>query len=372
MKMLISAGGTGGHIMPAVAIAHELSKRPGWDIHWMGGNGMEESIISKNKIPFHKINISAFRGAGLMRKVKYPFTMIRALFQAIKIIIEIKPNGILVSGGYTGVPAAFAGALLHKPIFIQEQNTHSGMATLLTSLIASRIYRGFPKKDSSGNSSGKDIFCGNPTPLAYEMKKNPCVEIQERYKKRKGSMRIFVTGGSQGAEVFNLIIPSCLAQFPKKSFQVRHQSGKGKLEQTVKLYNKYKINARVDDFITSMKDSYCWADLVIARAGALTLAELAMVGVASILVPFPYAADDHQMKNAKIFVDKKAAIVLAQKDFSVRKLGTILAPYISNKEDMCYRIRVGLINMAMRMNSMAKPDAASCIVDDITQIMKCV
>ena len=390
MKMLISAGGTGGHIMPALAVARELRGHANWEIHWMGSNGMESSTITKDKFPFHRININALRGSGLMRKINYPFIITRAVIQALKIIKQIKPCAIFITGGYTGVPAALAGALLRKPVFVQEQNIHNGMATKLASLIATRIYNGFPApttpstiptsptiKDelrSSQNNQATDaktVFCGNPTPLEDELNAHPCDKPQVRYQAREGALKIFVTGGSQGAEVFNKLLPECLAGFPANSYSVWHQAGAGKASNTAKLYNKHGIDARVDDFIPSMRDCYCWADLVIARAGALTLAELAIVGVASILVPFPYAADNHQMKNAMIYANNQAAIVCNQNDFTIKKLSAIIGSYISDKEIGQINARKRLGEMATKMHSMATPGAASFIVNDMLRVMKC-
>ncbi len=385
MKMLISAGGTGGHIMPALAVARELRGHANWEIHWMGGNGMESSTITKDNFPFYKININALRGAGLMRKINYPFIITRAVIQALKIIKRIKPCAIFITGGYTGVPAALAGALLRKPVFVQEQNIHGGMATKLASLIATRIYNGFPTPqsnqatDAKYSKDTKTVFCGNPTPLEDELNLRPCDKPLTRYQARgmgmgsgqKESLRIFVTGGSQGAEVFNKFLPECLAGFPANSYSVWHQAGTGKASNTAKLYKKHGINARVDDFIPSMRDCYCWADLVIARAGALTLAELAIVGVASILVPFPYAADNHQMKNAMIYANNQAAIVCNQNDFTIKKLSAIMGSYISDKEIGQINARKRLGEMATKMHNMATPGAASFIVNDMLRIMKC-
>lgn len=371
MMMMITAGGTGGHIMPALSVGSELRDKFNWDICWLGGDGMEVALSSKADIPFYGINIRALRGKGLVRKLLYPFILIRAFIQSLIILRRVKPNFVFTTGGYIGVPAALAAYILGKPIFLQEQNTAFGWASGLISLLATRIYMGFASKDSvSKDSASKVLVCGNPSPIERALSNmNPTAKspveyqqhIRERYKNREGPIRIFVIGGSQGAAIFNRVVPEALAGM-EDSFSVWHQAGAGKATETTLLYAKHNIQgAKVEEFIDSVVEPYEWADLVIARAGAMTVTELSLVGVAAILVPFPYATGNHQMHNARALGD--AVTVIDNAQFNAKELRILLEVWSDPSQRQ--NIRNSMAESAVNLNKFSKPNATEAIVNDL-------
>lgn len=370
MIMVISAGGTGGHIMPALAIGLELRNNHSCDLHWLGADGMagsmENGISAKHKIPFYGIKISALRGKGLVRVLLYPFILLRALVQACTVLQRIKPTAIFTTSGYTSVPTALAGFVLGIPVFLQEQNTHMGWASKLISLFAVRIYFGFmPAGKLSSKDREKMLVFGNPSLLDSLPDKLP--KPAQRYKNRTGPLRIFVTGGSQGALVFNHIIPEALSKGLASSFEVWHQAGAGKNQTTAKLYKDYNIaKVKVDEFIDSIQDCYQWADIVIARAGALTITDLTLSGVVAILVPYPYATGDHQMKNATALGD--AALVIEQQHFSAAKLRCLLAAWVKSGDAANpSSIRQELAIKAEKLHALALPNATAKIVNNMME-----
>lgn len=364
MIMMISAGGTGGHIMPALSVANELRDKFNWDICWLGGDGMEVNISANANIPFYGINIRALRGKGIIRKILYPIILSRAVIQSLIILLKIKPNLIFTTGGYIGVPTAVAAYILGKPIFLQEQNTAFGWAGKLISLLAKRIYMGFNNTNET-HKSDKILVCGNPSPIENILKAaNSQLKVQERYRDRQGPIRIFVVGGSQGAVIFNQVVPETLAKMPD-AFTIWHQAGVGKKEATTALYEKYAIqNVKVDEFIDSVADAYVWADLVISRAGAMAITELSLVGVASILVPFPYATDNHQMKNARALGD--AVVVIDNDKFDVENLRILLEVWSDPGQRR--NIRNSLADWAVNLLKFSKPAATATIAKDLVEL----
>ncbi len=366
MKMVISAGGTGGHIIPALAIAREFRRRQGWEINWLGSKGMERSLLLKEGLRFFALDIVALRGKGWLRWFYYPPILIWALFQALVVLVRLRPSALLVTGGYVGFPAALAARLLGKPLFIQEQNIYWGLATRLLSKLAKRIYLGFPH-----DTPHRQAVCyGNPTPIEDILSTTGYSSPQERYANRRGPLRLLIIGGSRGAQIFNQIVPQALISLETKNLSVRHQSGKGWLEDTRNHYAKLDCPVEVTEFITDMKEAYLWADLVIARAGALTLTEISLVGVASWLVPFPFATDDHQFKNASFFFSKRAAELIRQEDFTAVDLSRKISSMMKGAKEPT-RARNLLAQMAVRAHRLATPYASRKIVDDIIKELKC-
>lgn len=364
MMMMISAGGTGGHIMPALSVASELRDKSNWDICWLGGDGMEVAITDKAKIPFYGINIKALRGKGFIRKLIYPIILIRAVVQSLRILLKVKPNMIFTTGGYIGVPTAVAAYILGKPIFLQEQNRVFGWASKIISLLAKRVYMGFSHAEDSVKSN-KTLVCGNPSPIeknfAKLSKDELQAEIKKRYANREGPIRVFVIGGSQGAAIFNQVIPEAMASM-QDNFKLWHQAGAGNAANTAELYKKHGVkDVRVDEFIDSVVEAYEWADLVIARAGAMTLTELSLVGVASILVPFPYATDDHQMKNALAFGD--AVTVVHNSKFDAKNLRILMEVWSDPGQRR--NIRYSLADRAVDLHKFCRPQATATITQDI-------
>jgi len=364
--MVISAGGTGGHIIPALAIAREFRRRQGWEINWLGSKGMERSLLLKEGMRFFALDIVALRGKGWLRWFYYPLILIWALFQALILLVRLRPSALLVTGGYVGFPAALAARLLGKPLFIQEQNIYWGLATRLLSKLAKKIYLGFPH-----DTPHKQAVCyGNPTPVEDISSTKNYLSPQKRYANRRGPLRLLIIGGSRGAQIFNQIIPQSLTKLEMKRLVVRHQCGKGWLKGTRNQYANLNCPVEVTEFITDMKESYLWADLVIARAGALTLTEISLVGVASWLVPFPFATDDHQFKNASFFFSKSATELIHQKDFTVVNLSSRISSMMKGTNGPT-RARNILAQMAVRAHRLATPYASRRIVDDIIKELKC-
>ena len=363
MIFLISAGGTGGHIMPALAVSRALQARDTWEINWIGTRGMESSLLSRESVDFFPIDIVALRGKGWGRMALYPFILFRACIQTLIILIRIRPAGVLVTGGYVGFPTAVAAMLLGTPFFIQEQNTRWGWASRLMGRLARKIYVGFPQN----KRKNKRIVCyGNPTPMEMCVKRNSSPFT--RYEKRRGPLRIFITGGSQGALVFNRTVPRSLRKLAPQNFVVRHQCGAGWLTETRKNYTYLKSEVRVEEFIDDMLESYLWADLVIARAGAMTLAEISLVGVAAWLVPFPFAADNHQELNALFFASKGAARVINQRNFTVSALAENLGILVKESHKKARQL---LGDRATQAYLLATPRASREIAADITQELQC-
>ena len=357
--MLISAGGTGGHIMPALAVALELRRKTKWNLHWLGGGGMEYKIVAANNIDFSYVHISAFRGKGLPRKLIYPLIFARALIHTFILFRRINPDAIFTTGGYVSVPAAVVAFMLRKPIFLQEQNTNMGWANRLVSLIAAKIYLGFmPDGNVNRDLGDKTILCGNPSALDSIKLPHP----GKRYTERKGAIRIFITGGSQGAQVFNQVIPAALGKGMRDTFHIRHQAGVNKVRETEDAYRIHKIkNYKVMGFTDNIREFYEWADIVIARAGALTLTDLTLVGVAAILVPFPYAADKHQLKNSLALGNY--VIVIEQKNFTAAKLRSLLLGWAHSRETI--KIREDLAKQATELRKLARPGASANIVESL-------
>lgn len=351
--------------MPALALARELQSRDDWEVSWLGTQGMESSLVAKEGMHFFPLDIAALRGKSWWRILGYPFILTRALIQSLALLLRLKPVGVLVTGGYVGFPTAVAAKMLGKPLFIQEQNIHWGMATRCIERLARKMYLGFPHEGARRKTM---IYYGNPTPMEAQRAAIGKQSPQERYAKRKGPLRIFVTGGSQGALVFNQIVPQALAQLPAKNFTVYHQCGAGWLRETRQYYARSNSRVRVEEFVTDMTEPYLWADLVIARAGALTLAELSLVGVASWLVPFPFAADNHQELNARFFTVRAAAVLIHQRDFMVPNLIKKLSSLSSGVQGDARKL---LANTAVKAHLLATPYASRRIIDDIVEELKC-
>lgn len=347
-RVLITAGGTGGHIFPALAIARLLQKNH-IEVFWLGAKqGLETTIIPQTNIPLYTISISQLRSKkSLFYKLTTPFSLLKALSQAIRIIHKIKPDVVLGMGGFASGPGGLAAWILRKKLILHEQNAIPGMTNKILAHFTANILTGFPNPNY--------IYAGNPVREDIATLPPP----QKRLAQRSGAIRLLIIGGSQGALSFNQIIPRSLSLFSKeKRPTIWHQAGKRHLITAQKAYQDAGIDASVDDFIPDMAKAYQWADLVIARAGASTVSELAAVGVASILIPFPYAADDHQTANANFLVTANAARLLPHKDFTAESLHKNLSALLSD--------RSLLLKMAENARGMCKLDAAEVVCQAIT------
>jgi UDP-N-acetylglucosamine--N-acetylmuramyl-(pentapeptide) pyrophosphoryl-undecaprenol N-acetylglucosamine transferase len=336
--ILIMAGGTGGHIYPGLAVADELRAQD-WNVVWLGApNSMEAELVPQHGYPVAWVNFSGVRGKGLLRLLTLPFTLLRALGQSAAAILRHRPDVVLGMGGYITIPGGLMAAFLRRPLVIHEQNSIAGMSNKVLAKLASHVLSGFPDvlKGSkwSGNPVRADI-AALPAP-------------QARFAGRSGKLNVLVVGGSLGAQALNEALPRALAMMDEAVRpQVIHQTGKKHFEAVQQLYAQAGVQADVCAFLDDMGQQYAQADVVICRAGALTIAELAAAGVASVLVPFPFAVDDHQMHNARFLSEHGAAILLPQKELSAEKLVQLLRELDREK----------LLAMAQVARSLAKPDA---------------
>ena len=315
-KILIIAGGTGGHIYPGIAIADYL-KVKGWLITWLGtSHGMENKLIEKKLYEKANIDITGIRGKGLLSWIKLPFMLLMALIQCAKVIKKEKPDIVIAMGGYVSFPGGLMARLMGKPLIVHEQNSIPGLTNKLLAIVATEIYSAFPIKLLRVSQK-----IGNPVRDSIRQIKTPI----QRFKNRKGPLRLLVVGGSLGAKFFNDTIPLSIKKIhPKNRPTIIHQSGEKHFEELKTNYKKYGIKADCRAYLDRIEKVYEWADLVIARAGALTISEFSAAGIASILVPFPFAVDNHQFYNAKYLSDKKAARLIIQENLSPKLLNHLI------------------------------------------------
>lgn len=343
-SVLIMAGGTGGHIMPGLAVAAELRKR-GWEVTWLGNpEKMEGSIVPQHGIELLPMAFAGLRGKGLLALLKLPLTLLKACIAARRAIKKAQPNIVLGMGGYVSFPGALMAKLAGIPIIVHEQNAVIGTANKVIATFASTVLTGFPRVLEQGK------MVGNP------VRQNLLNTVlpEQRYSNRQGPLRILVVGGSLGAMALNTLVPEALSQIPEEQRPiVVHQSGEQHLAKLQEIYQHYGVQARCVAFIDNMADELSQADLLICRAGAMMVAEVAAVGVAALFVPLPHAIDDHQTANAAWLSQAGAAFSYAQKDLSAERLHTFLLT----------QTREQLMRVAIKARKMAYTDATQEIAD---------
>jgi len=314
--VMIMAGGTGGHVYPALAVADELKQR-GVPVVWMGTKkGIEARLVPEAGIEVDWLGMSGLRGKGILTLLLAPLKIALACYQAISIIRKRKPSVILGMGGFVSAPGGVMAWLTRVPLLIHEQNAVPGMSNRILSKVANKVMEAFP---NSFKTQSEHV--GNPVRRSITSLTSP----QQRNKDRDDALRILVFGGSLGAARLNEIVPQACASILKDTnLQIKHQAGPGNFDQTRINYAQLRVKAEVMEYIDNMEAMYAWADLVICRSGAMTISELAAAGVASILVPYPFAVDDHQTFNAKYLSDAGAAILLKQDDLNVDSLVEVL------------------------------------------------
>ena len=340
--LMVMAGGTGGHIFPGVAVAEEL-RAQGWRIVWMGNpDGMEARIVPPRGYDTAWVRFGALRGKGLVRKLLLPVNLLSGFWQALREIRRVQPDVVLGMGGYITFPGGMMAALLGRPLVLHEQNSVAGLANRVLARVADRVLSGFPEVLE------KAEWLGNPVRADITAVLPPA----ERYPGRSGPLRVLVVGGSLGAAVLNETVPQALARLaPEARPIVVHQAGERQIEGLRAAYARVQVEGELRPFIDDRAAAYAEADLVICRAGALTVAELAAAGVASLLVPFPYAVDDHQTGNARFLADRGAAYLLPQTELSPERLAGILSSLDRGR----------LLNMAEHARALAKPLAAVAV-----------
>lgn len=353
LRVLVMAGGTGGHVFPALAVAEEL-RSSGANVFWLGTRrGLESDVVPKAGFAISYISINGLRGKNLATLVLAPFKLLLAMLQSLFILLRLKPDAVLGMGGFVTGPAGVMAWILRKPLLIHEQNAIAGLTNRLLAKIATKVLQAFPAAFDSGLNSGDSIIETVGNPVRNDMGKMP--EPKTRYQERDGKLHLLVLGGSLGAAALNQTIPPALALIAEnRRPKVIHQTGRAKQKETERFYKYADVDAEIVHFIDDMSAAYAWADLVICRAGALTIAELSAVGVASILVPYPHAVDDHQTANAKSLAEAGAGLLIQQDKLTPRYLGDVLASFA--KEDM-HEVRERLLHMATCAYKQAKPDA---------------
>jgi UDP-N-acetylglucosamine--N-acetylmuramyl-(pentapeptide) pyrophosphoryl-undecaprenol N-acetylglucosamine transferase len=341
--ILIMSGGTGGHVFPALAVAEELRAR-GCAVAWLGTRaGLEARVVPPTGIPVYWISVSGLRGKGLWRQLSSPFMLLWALAQAARLMLRVKPAAVLGMGGFTTGPGGLVAWLLRRPLLIHEQNSVAGLTNRLLAPLAVVVLEAFPGSLRNAHHTGNPVR-RSISALAF---RDP--EVRSR------RPRLLVVGGSLGAAAFNEGVPLALAALAHEGRpEVWHQTGLRHIDAARRAYEAAGVEVRLDAFIDEMADAYQWADLVLCRAGALTIAELAAVGVASILVPYPHAVDDHQTHNAAYLVEAGAAVLLPQAQMSVERL---------QQELQLLQQPQRLIDMAQRARTRAMPEAAQRVAD---------
>ncbi len=341
---LIMAGGTGGHIFPAMAVARSLIEK-GAEVHWLGtASGMEHNIVPAENIPLHLITIKGFRGKGLLAKLFIPYLLLMAVWQSMTVLRRIKPNVVVGFGGYVAAPGGIAARLLGKKLVIHEQNSVAGSTNKLLAKIASYTLEAFPR------SLPDALLVGNP--IRFEVKE--LFKIEKMYLEDK-QKNLLIMGGSLGAEAINTVLPESIKKIPASSRpNIWHQTGKNKLKMVVENYKSLNVDAHSEEFISDVAAAYRWADIIICRAGALTVSEVAVAGVPAIFIPYPHAIDNHQSVNAQWLVDNQAAYVIEQKDLTSSGLSTLLEK-ISTDNTLLKRLSTKLKEVSM-------PDATEKVV----------
>ena len=340
---LVMAGGTGGHIFPGLAVAQALREQ-GWNVHWLGAPGsMEERLVPPQGFPLETIDFSGVRGKGLLTLALLPLRLLKAFAQAWAVVRRVRPDVVIGLGGYISFPGGMMATLAGKPLILHEQNSVAGMANKVLANVASRVFCAFP------NALPGAQWVGNPLRQAFLQQPPPA----ERFAGRSGPLRILVVGGSLGAKALNDTVPQALALIsPEQRPQVRHQSGAKQMQALQASYAAAGVQAELTPFIDDTASAYAQADLVICRAGASTVTELAAVGAAAIYVPFPHAVDDHQTTNARFVVDAGGGWVVQQTALSPEKL----AHMIQNMQ------RSTLLETAQKAKMMQKTEATAAVV----------
>lgn len=339
--LLVMAGGTGGHVFPGLAVA-DLLKSRGWNVVWMGNpNGMEAKLVPSRGYEMVWVRFGALRGKGLLRKLLLPFSLLSGFWQALRAIRRVKPDVVLGMGGYISFPGGMMAVLLGYPLVVHEQNSIVGLANRVLAKVATRVLCGFP------NVLPGSEWVGNPVRPEIAQMQGPAERYANREVVEGSPLNLLVLGGSLGATAINELVPKGLSLLGEEIRPlVVHQAGEKHLEKLQENYALAGIRANCVAFIDDMAGAYEWADLVLCRAGALTVAELAASGVASILIPFPSAVDDHQTFNAKFLSSVGGAILLPQDEMTPESI-SLIRNYT----------RAQLLQMAEKAWALAKPDA---------------
>ena len=345
---LVMAGGTGGHIFPGLAVAEAL-RASGWRVHWLGGKGsagrpcMESQLVPPRGFAFESIDFSGVRGKGPVTLAFLPLRLLKAFWQSVQVIRRVKPDVVVGLGGYIAFPAGMMSVLLGTPLILHEQNSVAGLVNKLLARVADRVFTAFP------NVLKHAEWVGNPLRPAFTRQLDPAA----RFAQRRGPLKVLVVGGSLGATALNELVPKALALIPAALRpRVTHQSGARHMEALRANYQSAGVDAELTPFIEDTAQAFADADLIICRAGASTVTEIAAVGAAALFVPFPSAVDDHQTANAKFLVTQGGGWLMQQHDLTPEKLAIML-----QKTE-----RLALVQSALQAKNMQKIDATTHLV----------
>lgn len=350
--IVVMAGGTGGHVFPALAVAENLRER-GEDIVWFGTrSGLEARVAPAANFPIEWLNIQGLRGKGLFTLLLAPFRLLRACWQALRILRRNRPKAVLGMGGFVSAPGGLMAWILDIPLYLHEQNSIVGLTNKMLCRFAQRNYSAFPH---AAGSMPRSECIGNPLRTGFENLEGPSITLQGRL---DTPLHLLVVGGSRGAAALNRSVPEAIACLdPESRPRIRHQCGEQHYESCAQNYAAAKIDADIVSFIDDMREAYGWADLVLCRAGALTIAELTAVGRAALFVPFPYAVDNHQYHNARFLEQAGAAQIMLEADMSAESLALKLQFFQQNRDT--------LIDMAHKSRALYRADAANRLASDI-------
>ena len=340
---LVMAGGTGGHIFPGLAVAEALRER-GWKVHWLGAPGsMEERLVPPRGFAFEPVQFGGVRGKGPLTLFLLPLKLLRAFWQSLGVVRRVRPDVLVGLGGYITFPGGMMGVLVGKPLVLHEQNSVAGLANKVLAGVADRVFTAFP------SVLKKAQWVGNPLRAAFTSKPAPA----ERFAGRTGPLKLLVVGGSLGARGLNTVVPQALARIePASRPQVLHQSGARQIDELRANYEAAGVEGELTPFIEDTAQAYADADIIVARAGASTVTEIAAVGAAALFVPFPSAVDDHQTTNARFLVDAGGGWLVQQADLTPELLADLLQK----------TGRDALTEKAAKAKSMQKTDAVDAVV----------
>ncbi|HTG97504.1 MAG TPA: undecaprenyldiphospho-muramoylpentapeptide beta-N-acetylglucosaminyltransferase [Burkholderiales bacterium] len=343
------AGGTGGHIFPGLAVAEQM-RAAGWEVVWMGARGgMEERLVPKHGYRAAWIRAKAARGKGLVQKLLLPANLLYSFWESARHIRSLRPNVVLGLGGYVAFPGGMMASLWNRPLALHEQNAIPGLANKVLAQVSDKVMAGFPRALKNAE------WTGNPVRAEIAAIAAP----ERRFAGRAGPLKLLVVGGSLGAQALNESVPKALALMSERP-QVVHQAGEKHLDALRKHYADAGVHGELVAFIDDMARRYAEADLVICRAGAVTIAELSAGGMPSILVPFPHAVDDHQTANGKFLADHGAALLIQQRDLTPQKLAQMIQGLDRSK----------LLDMARKARALGKPDAARVVAERCMSIAR--
>ena len=349
--ILITAGGTGGHVFPGLAVA-EAMRAAGWRVVWLGARtGMEARLVPAQGYEMAWVRAAALRGKGVLAALLLPLNLLVGFWQSARAILAHRPDVVLGLGGYVAFPGGMMASLLARPLAVHEQNAIAGLTNRILAGVADRVMVAFPGTLKNAEWTGN--------PVRAEIARIPAPE--QRFASRQGPLRLLIVGGSLGAQALNDAVPQALAQMPAHERpQVVHQSGEQHLEALRASYSAAGVDGELVAFIDDMATRYAEADLVICRAGAITVAELCTGGMASVLVPFPHAVDDHQSANAAFLADRGAAILLPQSQLAPGTLAALLRRMN----------RATLLEMARKARALGKPEAARTVAERCMELAR--